>query len=221
MPWNITKKVGKEMKKLVFCLVIIACLLSSCTNKERGRSNLTLSKENNVSNDFFSKSKIESLKFKGRFSFIDEGVIERIVKLHVEEIAKMESGTVYELKVEPVDNVPKERLVLGYFYVEREKIYKILPTKEHKNSLKKKVLPEESTIVCQEKEIVDSLSKKQKGEHEYLSVNGEQREYHLYNDKVTTGYFESYIWKRNVGLLFYNSGYGAERDLVELKLLEE
>lgn len=209
------------MKKLVFGLVIIACLLSSCTNKERGKFNLTLSKENNVSNDFFSKSKIESLKFKGRFSFIDEGVIERIVKLHVEEIAKMESGTVYELKVEPVDNVPKERLVLGYFYVEREKIYKILPTKEHKNSLKKKVLPEESTIVCQEKEIVDSLSKKQKGEHEYLSVNGEQREYHLYNDKVTTGYFESYIWKRNVGLLFYNSGYGAERDLVELKLLEE
>lgn len=143
------------------------------------------------------------------------------MKLYVNEIVKLKLGTIYELKIEPVEGVPKERLDLGYFYVEKEKIYKIVPTEENKISLKKKELPVGSTIVCQEKEIVDSLSKDQKGEHEYLLINGDQREYHLYNDKVNTGYFESYIWKKKVGLIYYKSGYGAEGNLVELKLVEE
>lgn len=115
-----------------------------------------------------------------------------------------------------------ERLISGWFYVEKEKIYKIVPTEDNKNSLKmKEEIPVGSLIVCQEKEIVDSLSKYQKGEHQYLLIDGDEREYHFYNDKVNTGYFESYIWKKNTGLKFYKSGYGAEGNLVELKLLEQ
>lgn len=38
---------------------------------------------------------------------------------------------------------------------------------------------------------------------------------------VESGYFETFIWERNIGLKYYKSGYGAEFSLVELELLNE
>lgn len=80
-------------------------------------------------------------------------------------------------------------------------------------------LPTGSNIVCQEKEIKDYLNHKQKGLHQYLLVKGNLREYHSYNNEVESGYFETYIWERHTGLKYYKSGYGAEKNLVELELL--
>lgn len=83
------------------------------------------------------------------------------------------------------------------------------------------LIPTGSNIVCQEEEIKDKLKQEQKGYHQYLLVKEDLREYHSYNNMVESGYFETFIWERNVGLKYYKSGYGAELSLVELELLND
>jgi hypothetical protein len=129
------------------------------------------------------------------------------------------------LKLDPIEdvNVPierfSERLNLGYFYVQKNRIYRIDPTEENLNRLKtSEELPNDSVIVCQDKDIKDTLSKDEQGWHQYLTVNGNKQEFHSYNDQVTTGYYESFIWEKNKGLINYRSGFGAERDGIELQL---
>lgn len=209
------------MKKIIFCFLLFTIILCACTHDKKSTPfDRKTTKKN--SNPFFLKNKLQSSKFKGRFSFTDEGMIVKEVKILVNEIMKLKSGIIYELKMEPVKNVPSDRLILGYFYVMKDKIYKVELTKENRKWVEKKErIPSESIIVCQEREIVDNLDKEEKGEHRSLSINGDQREYNSYNDTVDTGYFESYIWKKDVGLKFYNSGYGAESNLIELNLIEE
>ena len=103
--------------------------------------------------------------------------------------------------------------------VQKDKIYKIEYTKENIDIMRKEEkIPTGSNIVCQEEEIKDNMKQKQKGFHQYLLVQGDSREYHSYNDKVESGYFETYIWERDIGLKYYKSGYGAEKNLVELQL---
>lgn len=43
---------------------------------------------------------------------------------------------------------------------------------------------------------------------------------HEYNNQVETGYYETIIWKKNVGITLYKSGYGAQRDSMEIELEE-
>ena len=106
--------------------------------------------------------------------------------------------------------------------LEKDKIYKIEPTEENIEIIRKEnKIPTESNIVCQEGEIKDNLKQEQKGYHQYLLVKDDLREYHSYNNMVESGYFETFIWERNIGLKYYKSGYGAEFSLVELELLNE
>ena len=134
-------------------------------------------------------------------------------------MASLKDGKLYELKLDFIEGVPIERLCLGYFYVQKDKIYKIELTEENLNKVKKgEGLPDSSVIVCQDKELKDTLSKDEPGFHHYLEVDGDKREYHSYNNQVSTGYYESYTWDKGKGLINYRSGYGAERDSIELQL---
>lgn len=170
-----------------------------------------------VNNSFFFKSNVTQLNYKGVFLF--NTVLEKDVKLNINEVANLKYGKLYELKIASIDDVPNERLNLGYFYVQNDKIYKIKPTEENLNKLKTSTdLPNDSVIVCQDKEIKDTLSKDETGWHQYMIVNGDTREYHSYNNKISTGYYESLTWEKNKGLIKYRSGYGAEKDLIELNL---
>lgn len=49
-----------------------------------------------------------------------------------------------------------------------------------------------------------------------LEVKGNERVYHSYNNQIETGFYESFIWEKNIGLISYESGYGAERDSIVL-----
>jgi len=105
------------------------------------------------------------------------------VKLQISEIANLKNGKLYELKLDSIEGVPTERLSLGYFYVQKDKIYKIEPTEENLNKLKtSEEVPNGSAIVCQDKELKDALSKDEAGWHHYIVVNGDKREYHSYNN---------------------------------------
>lgn len=170
-----------------------------------------------VNNPFFFAEEPKELLYKGKFLFND--MVEKDVKLQISNIGNMKYGIVYELKIEPVEDIPAERQSLGYFYVQDERIYKIQPSPENLEMLKSGAgIPEDSVIVCQDEATEDSLGEDKPGWHHYLAVDGNRREYHAYNNQVSTGYFEMMIWERDKGLVYYRSGYGAERELVEIQL---
>ncbi len=170
------------------------------------------------SNTFFFKDNITEATYSGTFAF-GEDVQTLDVKLSVEQVALLKDGAVYELELEPVDGVGEERLNLGYFYVQKNTIYRFDASHENLESLKSSYkLPEDSVIVCQAKELKDKLGEDESGFHYYIEVDGNKRVYHSYNDMTGTGYFESFTWEKNKGLVNYRSGFGAENDLIELQI---
>lgn len=217
------------MKKLICIFTTILCLCCGCMDKTKDDLKYTEKKESKmeindveskgtsylIKNPFFFQEGSSSMKYKGYFS-IDEEIEEMNVNLYFKEKLKLKNGILYELKIEQIEGISEERLRLGYFYVLQYKIYKIEPTEENLELLKRGKIPKDGIIVCEDKELKESLKSEKKGEHQYWIVDGDKREYHLYNDGTETGYFETFIWKKNVGLIFYQSGYGAQRDLIKL-----
>jgi hypothetical protein len=170
-----------------------------------------------VGNLFFFNGNIQHVNYKGVFLF--NNIIEKDIKLNINEVADLKYGKLIELKLDNIEGVPSERLSLGYFYVQKDKIYKITPTQEKLKKLKEREeIPNNSFIVCQNQEMKDTLKEDERGWHQYIKVNENRIEYHSYNNQVETGYFERFTWEKNKGLIFYQSGYGAERDSIELQL---
>jgi hypothetical protein len=233
------------MKKLLTIIIAVAFLLTSgCTKtnsipnasnqgsdvnnlKQSTQADLTTGQTNassitntTASNLFFFKNKDLKLNYKGTFLF--GTIVEKDIKLNINELVNLKYGKLYELKLDPIKGVPDERLSLGYFYVQNDKIYKIEPTKENISKLKtSEELPNDNVVVCLDKEIKDTLGKNEAGFHHYLEVKGDKREYHSYNNQVSTGYYESFTWEKGKGLTNYQSGYGAERDSIELQLIND
>jgi hypothetical protein len=185
------------------------------TDSANNKSNITDAET--VDNSFFFRSNVSQLNYKGKFLFND--IVEKDVKLHIKEVANLKYGKLYELTLDSIKDVPHDRLSLGYFYVQKDKIYKIEPNEENLNKLKtSEEVSNDIVIVCQDKEIKDILNKDEPGWHHFIEANGNKRRYHSYNNKVSTGYYESFTWEKNKGLINYRSGYGAERDSIELQL---
>lgn len=210
----------KSVKILIYTLICVL-FLSACGKKTQVTIPSNLVEKSNL-NSFFLDNEFKLVKFKGRFSSEDEDMIERDVSIQIEKIVELKSGMICRLKIQPIRGVPEERLLLGVFYIQKNKIYKIEPTEENIEIIRKgEKIPTGSNIVCQEEEIKDKLKQEQKGYHQFLLVKEDLREYHSYNNMVETGYFETFIWERNIGLKYYKSGYGAEQGLVELELLND
>lgn len=183
-------------------------------------SNKTVSTSNGSStiysepivNSFFFQGNVTQQKYKASFDGAKEDVM-----LHINEVANLKNGKLYELKLDSIEGFKSNRLNLGYFYVQKDRIYKIEPTEENLNKLKTSdELPEGSVTVCADKEIKDTLKENEKGFHHNIVVNGNKREYHSYNNQVETGFYESFTWDENIGLINYRSGFGAGRDELEL-----
>lgn len=192
-------------------------VVDASNSKLSTQVNSTFDQTGNVDNSCFFKSNILQMNYEGNFLFDD--IVEKNVTLNINEMASFKDGKLYELKLDFIEGVPIDRLCLGNFYVQKDKIYKIELTEEYLNKLKTgEGLPDSSVIVCQDKELKDTLSKDETGFHYYLEVDGDKREYHSYNNQVSTGYYESFTWEKGKGLINYRSGYGAERDSIELQL---
>jgi hypothetical protein len=170
-------------------------------------------------NNFFVNEDTQ-LSCNGSFLF-GEDIIEKDVSVSIDMVASLKKGTLYELKInmERDNEIPTERMKLGYFYVQKDRIYKFDATKGNlKSMLYNETLPEDCVIVCQEEEMKDALGEDEQGWHHYIEVVGDRREYHSYNDEGTTGYYESFTWEKGKGLVNYRSGFGAESDAIELTL---
>lgn len=202
------------MKKgLIAFLTICFIFISGCRN-QNDIQNIT--DADTMDNSYFYKNDVLQMNYKGIFIFDD--IIEKEVKLNINKVVNLKNGKLYELKLDSIEGVPNERLSLGFFYVKNDKIYKIEISEENVDILKTSgEIPNGSVIVCQDNEIKDTLGKDESGWHYYLEVDGDRREYCLYNNQVSSGYYESFTWEKSKGLISYRSGYGAERDSIELQ----
>lgn len=86
-----------------------------------------------ISNPFFFEKGVLEIRYNARFLFDDQ--VKKSVKLYINDIDQLKYGKLYELKLEPTESVPNERLSLGYFYVQNDKIYQIEATQENLNQL--------------------------------------------------------------------------------------
>jgi len=61
-------------------------------------------------------------------------------------------------------------------------------------------------------------SNDEEGWRESIVYDGFMCEYRGYNTLVETGFYECFIWEKGKGLIMYKSGFGAEKDDIELNL---
>ena len=197
------------MKKLlcVFFTLIFISSLVSC--------DFSLKK---VNNPFFFDDSVSEVKYSGKFFFYD--VIEKDVIMYIRKVQNLKSGSLFKLELEHIEGFyDTERFLIGLFYVQEHDIYKINYTEENLEILLKNEIPEHSVIVCSEHEILNPLDENEKGWHHYLKADGGIRSFYSYDNQTETGYYETFVWERNKGLIGYRSGYGAERESIELSEL--
>ena len=186
-------------------------------------------KENRVreENSYFFPEGIQAVTYKIQ-SNLPELESKEEIELKVIEIKKIEDGEIYELKVDYGKEIPTryednwDRCVLGYFYIQEDKIYFINYDGKNIDNLKTEedVIKSGGRVVCQEEGLEDSLTEDEKGWHEYITVSGDCREYHGYNTLVESGYYEQFFWERGKGLVAYASGWGAEADSINLAFID-
>lgn len=172
---------------------------------------------NEYASEYF-KDDISTLRYEGQFAFDD--YYEEEVRVNMKTVEELESSRIFQLYLDPIQGVPEERLDLGCFYETGDTIYKIEPTEENLAMIKSKgSLPEDSIIVAQNSELPDALGEDEAGFHYYIEIEEGQIKFHSYNNLAGTGYYEAFTWEKGVGLVFYQSGYGAERDSIQIKLV--
>lgn len=220
------------MKKLLFLILMISCILiSGCTdiakiddaNYEKSQNeSVTMPIEVvNDSKEYVSEyfqDDISDLRYEGQFIFQNIDKIEVAINMKTYEESK--NGKLFELYLDTIKGVPNERLSLGYFFEVGDKIYKINPTEENLEMIKdNEEVPDDSIIVSQSSELPDVLAEGEAGFHHYINIEDGKIKYHSYNDLIETGYYESFTWEKGTGLVFYQSGYGAERETIKLNLI--
>lgn len=158
-----------------------------------------------------------SATYHGTFAFPDD--VETDVSLKIEKLAAPQTGTLYHLVLGSVADVPANRLDIGYFFVEPDRIYRVYDAGDDIKKLESNgTVPDGSPVVCQEKALPDALGSAAKGWHQSIKIDGDKRRYESYNDTVDTGYYDNITWERGKGIVHYESGYGAGRDSIELDL---
>jgi hypothetical protein len=200
------------MKRVYLLNLLWLMLMAGCT--QTSRPQVTESKSG--SNLFFFKDSVTRLSYHGKF--LTDTLIEKEITLHMIKKAVLKHGNVYELKLDSVENFPSDRLSLGYFYVRSDKIFKLPNPEVDLSNLKANEDGiAEDAVVCQGSAKKDRYKEDEPAWHQYIETDGNKCIYHAYNSQVATGYYESFTWEKDKGLMSYWSGFGAERDGIELQ----
>lgn len=217
---------GGCMKKKKVLLLIIVCILilAGCSENQQNSNIISKSSSENL---FFFKEGVQSLNYNARFTYLSDVPLPNKVQLLITEKEHFNNGIVYKIKIncdgyfDGIDSWGEDRFNLGYFYVQKDKIYLIRSLDVFDKSTSETDIINEGIIVCQTEEMKDVLEKSEKGWHKSIIVDGNRREYHGYNTLSETGYYERFIWEEDFGLVEYKSGYGAESDNIELYYISD
>lgn len=221
---------GTMKKSYLIYLIILTTWLTGCTalsNEPSTDTASTIISEDtssdhvSIANPFFFSDDALTPRYNASIMFQD--IVKKEVPLHIKKVASYENGCLYAFTLDTIEGVPEERLDLGYYYVLDNIIYKVDLTDEELATLKtsdiQRITDNNTIVICQEEAIPDPLTEDEKGFHYSLTVDGDRREFHSYHNDVESGYYESYTWEKDKGLVHYRSGYGAERDAIELQLI--
>lgn len=220
------------MKKGIVLLLLSVCIASGCTGNTDEQINEKTNKQIIIEDDYekegeksvisnyesdYIGGKTSSLKYTGQFVFLD--IIRTEVEIKEELLWIDDKAIFVKLFLDPIDGVPEERLIIGYFYETNDVIYKIAPSEENLEMIiNNGEIPQGSVIVGQSEPLGDVLSENEEGFHHYIDVEGDEIEFHSFNNLTETGYYETIIWEKNIGLKLYRSGYGAERESIKLEI---
>jgi len=185
---------------------------------ENGLSGVEESVDKTIINEYFYNSR-DVILYDGYFEFID--VFKQDVTITYNLVVKADLFEIYQVAIEDVENVPQDRLLLGYFCVYSDTIYRFYTLEDAEVFMETGKITDNTTILFKTTAIEDTLGKEDKGLHQYIEVNDDVVEYHAYNNLIETGFYETYIWKQGYGLIFYQSGFGAGRESVVLELIME
>lgn len=212
------------------CVLISLCGCSNIPKKQLLIINhfieQTSEKDFSIKNKYFFPDE-GSIIYKTQFTFLEEELLPQEIDLSINEILRFEQGILYELKINFDDDFAGrtyygwDRFHLGYFYVQEDRILLLRGENILNEITSEEDILSMGKIVCQDEELKDSLNEDQNGEHEYISINENQRQYHSYNNLVESAFYETFVWEQNIGLVRYRSGFGAEKDGIELYLESE
>lgn len=182
-------------------------------------------KDVQVENPFF----FSDSSAKPRYEVSSDILLKEEVELLILENRRLEHGTIYELRIDCDEDFLAryyfdywDRCCLGYLYVDAEKIYFLGFTEEDAETYEtEEDILEKGVIVCQEEERQDALEPEEKGWHEYVSADGDRREYHGFATWGDTNFYMHFFWEREVGLVEYTTGWGAGRNNITLMLCRE
>ena len=183
-------------------------------------------------NPFFPYQGEESLYADGEYYDENIDLVESAVKLKISFIKAYENGSVYKISIESLDYYQDDRTHI-YLYVTTEQIYrihaKIMGNEEvisfyNDDERLKEIFDTDekiiahADIVCQEEEINEDLEQGEEGRYYTVKKTGDQvvGSYLWIKPNGEIGYYEGFTWKENVGLINYYSGYGAQRDIINL-----
>jgi hypothetical protein len=201
---------GVIMKKLYLMLLMGFIIISGCNQK----NNAILK---TIENPYFFKYGVTEQMYSCEYLDFDDFVTTEVT-LHINKISEIEDGILYQLKMEPVLYYNEERMILGYFYIQEDRIYKITAEDININEFKtKNDIIENSDIACQDEEI--NKPGEGKGWAYTMFIDGKKRIYSGYNNAVETGYYEQFTWEYDKGLIAYRSGWGAESRPIELQII--
>lgn len=113
--------------------------------------------------------------------------------LRVALLEQDETHVVYALQLEPYG-------ALGVFYMDSERIIRLRGAGQS---------PESGTVVCQPTARPDPLAANVRGAHSSLQVNGPTVTFTAYDSAASGVPFETFVWAKGKGLVFYQQGYGA------------
>ena len=192
--------------------------------------NTNVSEAGRIDNPFFFTADISRVRYNGYYLNYDK--IEHAFFLNIVHLKNFKNGTLYILYLdklivdEPWDQIPEGRENLGYFYVTKDKIYKlsnynVLSEKENLdviNSISKneKKFIAQCQLVCQDKATKDIPDKD--GWYQFIEEEGDKRTFRHYNDGGGSTWYERLEWQKGKGLILYRSGYGSGRESMEFGL---
>ena len=143
----------------------------------------------------------------GEESFFDS---DGTAQIHKEREYK--DGLIYNIIINSNDGNVKNRS-MAHFYVENEKIYIV---DDYDNN--KKIKDDYLQLVYQQKDIENDNGKGLY--YSIVNIDGITK-FKLYTYLVETNYYNNIEWGKESNINFFENGYGAQRDLLQVKFIKK
>lgn len=191
--------------------------------------------DENTFNPYFFPEDKTIIKYEGEFDVAGVYFKEKDVRfgrvdvdVAVEKEKVLENGILYSIKIVDEDKFyydngeigeyGRNRMHLGYFYVQAEKIY-LIRDLEIGPDITEKELLKYGKVICQIEPKEDVLDPEEKGRHEGIGIIGDQCISGWCQNYIETDWWESFIWQKGLGLVEYKSGRGALAELVYITII--